>query len=86
MQQIILETVEELQEFSFDTQAELNGGALEKIKAASDIEAVTLTKEEREQFKEASQSAYQKYVDMAGPDGEAILNKLMEEVTQLESQ
>lgn len=86
IQQIILETVEETRDFSFEAQAELNGGALEKIEAASDIEVVTLTDEEREMFKEASQSAYQVYKDTVGEKGAAILDKLMEEVKAIEAQ
>jgi len=85
IQQMILETVEETREFSFKVQEDLNGGALEKIQAASNIEVVTLTAEERAQFKEASKAAYADYVKMVGSDGEKILNKLMEEVAAIEA-
>lgn len=85
MKQIVLETVEELQDFSFEAQAELNGGALDKITQKSNIEVVKLTEEERELFRKASKSAYDRYVRMVGADGEAILNKLMEEVAEIEA-
>jgi len=85
IQKMILETVEETRDFSFEAQAELNGGALEKIKADSDIEVVVLTKEEREAFKEAAKPAYDKYVEMVGADGEKILNSLIEEVAAIEA-
>lgn len=85
IQQMILDTIEELRDFSFDAQAELNGGALDKIKSTSDIEVVHLTEEERAKFKEASKVAYNKYINMVGKDGENILTKLMEEISELES-
>jgi tripartite ATP-independent transporter DctP family solute receptor len=83
IQQMILDTVEETRDFSFQAQADLNGGALDKIKAASDIEVVTLTSEERELFKEASKSAYDVYKNMVGDKGAAILDKLMGEIAEI---
>ncbi|MDF2803731.1 MAG: tripartite ATP-independent periplasmic transporter solute receptor DctP [Anaerocolumna sp.] len=83
IQKMILETVEETRDFSFQAQADLNGGALDKIKAASDIEVVTLTNEERELFKEASKSAYDVYKNMVGSKGAAILDKLMGEIAEI---
>lgn len=85
IQEMILETVEETRDISFKAQEDLNSGALDKIKEASDIEIVTLTDEERAQFKEASKSAYDVYKDMVGEKGAAILDKLMEEVAEIES-
>lgn len=85
IQKMILDTVDEIQGFSFEAQEELNGGALAKIEAASDIKVVTLTEEERAAFKEAAKSAYDVYAKMVGPDGEAILKKLMEEIAVIEA-
>lgn len=85
IQQMILDTVEETRDFSFQAQADLNGDALDKITAASDIEVVTLTEEERAQFKEAAMSAYDVYKSMVGDKGAAILDKLMEEVAVIEA-
>ncbi len=85
IQQMILETVEETRDYSFKVQEDLNSAALDKIKSASDIEIVTLTESEREMFKEASKAAYDVYVNTVGKDGEAILNKLMEEVAAVEN-
>ncbi|WP_326907624.1 TRAP transporter substrate-binding protein [Sedimentibacter sp. MB31-C6] len=84
IQQMILDTADELVDFSFEAQADLNGGALDLIKADSDIEVVELTKEERAAFKEASKSAYDKYIEMVGADGEKILNTLLEEIAAVE--
>jgi tripartite ATP-independent transporter DctP family solute receptor len=85
IQQMILDTVEETREFAFQAQADLNGGALEKIKAASNIEVVHLTEEERQMFKEASKPAYDAYKKMVGKDGAAILDKLIEEIAVIEA-
>lgn len=83
IKEIILETIEELEDFAFDTQADLNGTALEKIRETSDVEIVEFTPEEREMFKEKAQSAYQVYIDQVGPDGAEILNTLIEEVEEM---
>ena len=85
IQQMILDTVEETRDFSFNAQAKLNGEALDKIKSASNIEVVTLTQEERAAFKEAAMLAYDEYGKMVGSNGEAILKKLMEEVEVIEA-
>lgn len=58
IQQIILETVEEMNPRAYEIQDELNGGALDKITAASDIKVEKLTEEEREAFVEPAQKAY----------------------------
>ena len=84
-QQMILETVEEMQDYSFEIQAELNGGALGKIVEKSDINVVELTSEERELFKEAAKPAYEVYKKMVGEDGAKILDTLIEEVAELEA-
>ena len=84
IQQIILETVEETREAAFKAQDDLNSVALEQIKEDYDIEVVYLTDEERELFKEKSKSAYDVYKNMVGEKGAAILDKLMEEVAEIE--
>ena len=85
IQQMILETAEELNDFAFEVQAELNGSALDKIKAASDIEIVYLTEEERAMFREAAMSAYDVYKDMVGEDGAKILDTLIKEVEEVQA-
>lgn len=85
IQQMILDTVDEIQGFSFEAQEELNGGALKKITDAYDIEVVYLTEEERAEFKEAAKTAYATYNKMVGADGEAILKKLMDEIAEIEA-
>ena len=86
IQQIILEAAEEMIPRSFEIQEEINGGALEKIQQVSDIEVIQLTDEEREAFREKALAAYDVYEDVVGADGKAILEKLREEVAQIEAE
>ena len=86
IQGIIDETVDEMIPRSFEIQEELNGGALDKITAASDIQVVKLTDEEREAFKEKAMTAYDEYGKIVGEDGKQILDKLLEEVKAIEAE
>ncbi|MDK9709903.1 DctP family TRAP transporter solute-binding subunit [Acidaminobacter sp.] len=83
IQQMVLDTIDELRPYSFEIQADLNGAALDKIKEASDIEIVELTPEQREAFQAASAAAYDRYAAVVGADGKAILDKLIEEVAEM---
>lgn len=84
-QDMILETIDEIRDFSFEVQANLNGKALEKIKQNSNIPIIELTKEEKDAFREASKSAYNEYVKMVGGDAQKILDTLIEEVKIIEN-
>ena len=86
IQQIVLDTVDEMADRSVEIVNEINGGALDKITAESDIEVTALTDEEREEFKAAATKAYDVYGDVVGADGKAILDKLLEEVAAIEAQ
>lgn len=85
IQQMILDTVDEIRDDSFAIQANSNGTALDKIKGKSDIAIVELTKEEREAFRVASKPAYDEYVKMVGQKGKAILEQLQAEVKVIEA-
>jgi C4-dicarboxylate-binding protein DctP len=82
---MVLDTIEELRPVSFEIQAKKNGGALDSIKSKSDIKVVELTPEEREAFRAASKTAYDKYVEMVGPKGKEILDLLQAEAKAIES-
>jgi len=84
IKKIIDESIQEMIPRSFEIQEKLNGEALDKIKAASDIKIEQLTEEERAAFKEKAKAAYDRYAKIVGSDGEAILNKLMAEVAEIE--
>lgn len=89
IQQMVLETVEELRDYSFEIQRKLNDSALDKIKAkypSDKLEIVTLTPEQRKAFAEASVTAEQKYVEMVGEKGAQILAKLKEEIKAISGQ
>lgn len=83
IQQMVLDTVDELRPYSFEIQADLNGTALDKIKAASNIEIVELTAEQRKAFQAASTAAYDRYAAVVGQSGKDILDKLIEEVAEM---
>lgn len=83
VQQMIIETVDELREEAYKIETDLNGGALEKIKESSDITVVKLTDEERAAFKDASKAAYDRYIETVGEDGKEILELLQKEVSEL---
>ena len=85
LQQAVLDTVEELRDYSFEIQEKLNSERLEKIKAAFKGEVVTLTPEQIEAFRAASMPARDRYVEMVGDKGKAILGKLVKEVEEIEA-
>lgn len=82
-QKLVLDTVEELKDYSFEIQDKLNSERLDKIKKASDIQFVSLTDEQRDAFREASKTARKKYVELVGAKGEEILKLLEQEIGQI---
>lgn len=84
-QQVIEDVVEELDEWVFDLQAEMNEEALEEI-AASDIEIIELTDQQRDRFRQMSMKARQDYIDSADQQGAQILETLIEEVEAAEAE
>lgn len=79
-QQIVLDTVEELVDFSFEIGEQIDQERLEKIKLESDIQITELTPEERDAFRQASQPSREKYIEMVGERGERILTMFEEEI------
>ncbi|HHX51787.1 MAG TPA: DctP family TRAP transporter solute-binding subunit [Clostridia bacterium] len=84
LQQAVLDTAEELRDYSFDIQQKLNDERLGRIKEVSDIEIIELSNEEREALRQASMSARDRYVSMVGSKGKEILDLLVKEVEQIE--
>ena len=85
IQQIVLDTIEEMNPRAYEIQDEINGGALDKIKESNpDMIVEQLTDDERAVFAEAAQTAYDRYDDLVGEEGAAILDKLIEEVAAAE--
>lgn len=78
---LILDTIDELQDFAFDIQEKLNNEALEKILVTYPETTVeTLSSSERQQFINKSKTAKNKYIEMVGKSGAQILTKLENEI------
>lgn len=71
----------ELADYVFDVQQRLNEERLDIIDRNSDIRMVELTDAQREVFRELSMPVRDRYVRLAGPRGEALLDTLTEAVS-----
>ncbi len=80
----IVDTVDDLEGWSFNLQMEMNDDALSEMQN-SDIEIVELTAAEREVFKDMSLPARDQYGEIYGPDAERILSTLIDEVERAEA-
>lgn len=86
IQQIVLDSIAEMNDRSFDIQDELNSGALEKIMEANpELIVEQLTDEERAAYAQKAQTAYDRYDELVGEDGSAILDKLIAEIDEYEA-
>lgn len=75
------EVVDQLNDYIFQVQSELNEKRLAKMKSKkSDIKLIHLSDEEREAFKKASLKAREKFKEMTGESGEKILNALLKDI------
>lgn len=81
--QMVEEIAYELNDFIFGVQDELNKERLDMIRAASDIEIIELTEEEREVFREASQPAREVFKRSVGDKGKEILRILEEDTAKI---
>jgi len=86
VKEMVLETIEELEDYSFKMQAELNDTALDKIVKSTNIPVVELSDEQREQFRDASLGAREKYISMVGDEGKEILDLLVSEIQKIEKE
>lgn len=86
VQNIILESIDEMSERSFEIQEELNGKAIDEMQQLNpNLIVETLTDEEREEYAELAKKAYDVYGDVVGEDGKAILTKLLDEIEAIEA-
>lgn len=76
---MLLEIVEELNDFIIDTQEEVNEERLEIIRNSSDIEIIELTDEEREVFREAAMPVRKIFLNSVGEKGRDILELIEQE-------
>lgn len=84
LQQMVLEIVDELNDYVFAVQADINAERLEKIASSSDIEIIELTEEERAVFREAALPVRKVFLDSVGEEGAEILRILEEDARRIE--
>lgn len=82
IQQMILDTIEEIRDYSFEMQQDLNNKALEEMKKSSNIQASELTSEAREAFVEASVPVREEYIKQAGGRAKEIMDTLVKEIEE----
>ncbi len=82
IQQAVMETKEELFPYIFEETHKLNREAAEEIASKSDIEFIELTDDQRAAFSERVQPVFDKYVELAGPRGEKILDAIRTQIEQ----
>ena len=79
------DTVKEMVDAIFDIARDYNYKRLEIIrKKAPGLEFIHLTPEERAVFKERAKGLHRTFIDMAGPEGAAILEGLQREIRDAE--
>ena len=81
-QELIWSAKAELDPYIYEQQVALNEEAGEEIRANSDTEFLTLTDEQTEAFRAQVEPVFDKFVDMAGPRGEQILNEIQRAVAE----
>ncbi len=85
IQNIVLEAINEMYPRSFEIPDELNGVAVEKMTAANpDLIVESLTEAEHDAYAELAKKAYDVYGKTVGTDGQAILDKLLEEISAID--
>ena len=82
------ETIAELQPYIFEAQQRYNTERLDMIRAAKpELKIVEkLAPEERDKFRAASLPVRERFIEMAGPRGEEILNELLAAVERAKDQ
>lgn len=81
------ETIDELADFIFEVQDEYNQDRLDKIlEDKPGMQLVELTEEERAVFRERSMAVRDKFVDMVGESGRAVLDGLLAEFEAAEAE
>jgi len=85
--QMVLEIVDELNDYALNVQQDFNRKRLELIRQKKpDLNIVAeLTPEQREAFRKASQPVRQQFVDATGPEGERVLDELIRAIQEAES-
>lgn len=80
--QALLETKRELDDFIFETQADLNEKRLDKIREGGGTEIIRLEQSEIEAFRKLAEPVHDEYVNQAGERGRKILEGLKAELRE----
>lgn len=82
IQTLILETVDEMRTESYEIQKEQNEALLSVIKddTVNPTEVITLTEEERNEFRERAIPVHEFFIERVGEDGQKILEMLKAEI------
>jgi tripartite ATP-independent transporter DctP family solute receptor len=84
---LVGEVTAELDDHVFDVQRELNASRLQSIlERNKDMQVVRLSEDQRAAFREASLPIRDKYVELAGESGRALLRTLLTEIERVSSQ
>src|SRR5690625_928249 len=83
-QQLIRDTIQEVNDWSFDMQQEEHDKAMAEIEK-SDIEIIELTSEQREQFKEATMGVRDAYKEKGGEAAAEIIDTIAQEIEEAEA-
>jgi C4-dicarboxylate-binding protein DctP len=85
VQNAILETIDELRGYATEIETDLNGKAIKAMKDSGKTNVITLTEDERAQFKAVSEPTYTDYVNLAGGKSQEIIDLLVQEIKEAES-
>ena len=80
VQKMIIETVDDIYDYSFEMQQDLNEKALEEMVKSSGIEIIELSSEAREEFKQISLPLRDEYVKQVNGRAKEIMNTLTQEI------
>jgi C4-dicarboxylate-binding protein DctP len=85
VQKAISETIDELRVYASEIERDLNVKALNAMKESGKTDVITLSEEQRAEFRATSESTYQDYVDLAGGKSQEIIDQLIKEIEEAEN-
>lgn len=83
--QILTDVTDQLHDYIFKVQQDLNAKRLKMIQQNSDIQMIHLTAEERDAFRQAAKPVRNAYVDDTGPTGKALLDAFDDKIQALQT-
>ena len=87
LRQLVLRVIDELQDHVFEVQSRFNAERLDLIRQRKpEIRVEELTEDERARFRQASLGVRDTFVQRVGPNGQNVLNALLDAVARQEAQ